>query len=247
VGGGLLLSAGTATVNDCTIANVNATSGGGVAILGGTATVNNTILGTNTGGGIVKTGGTLTGVDNLISDSTYQIAGLTNTVHANPLLGNLANNGGPTQTMALPAGSPAIDAGNNGSVPMGVTTDQRGIISFTCAVSQGSTTAAVISSATGLVPRTARLRLQRPDPRRVRNDHHHGIQRHTVDHIDNGNGSQQYERAPSRGGRHRSGDPGRDDDPGHRVRNHHTLGNADGGRYRISDRVYGYMELTCGG
>jgi CSLREA domain-containing protein len=41
----------------------------------------------------------------------------------NPLLGPLANNGGPTQTMALLAGSPAINAGNNGTC---ATTDQRG-------------------------------------------------------------------------------------------------------------------------
>ena len=48
----------------------------------------------------------------------------------NPLLGPLANNGGPTQTMALLPGSPAIDAGSNAlavdasSNPL--TTDQRG-------------------------------------------------------------------------------------------------------------------------
>jgi hypothetical protein len=41
-----------------------------------------------------------------------------------PFLGPLADNGGPTPTMALLPGSPAIDAG----VPVaGVTTDQRGI------------------------------------------------------------------------------------------------------------------------
>jgi len=39
-----------------------------------------------------------------------------------PLLGLLANNGGPTETHALLAGSPAIDASNNG-----LATDQRGI------------------------------------------------------------------------------------------------------------------------
>jgi hypothetical protein len=38
-------------------------------------------------------------------------------------LGPLANNGGPTQTQALSAGSPAIDAGSN---PANLTTDQRG-------------------------------------------------------------------------------------------------------------------------
>jgi CSLREA domain-containing protein len=43
----------------------------------------------------------------------------------NPLLGLLANNGGPTQTMALLAGSPAINAGNNGTCAL---TDQRGFV-----------------------------------------------------------------------------------------------------------------------
>jgi hypothetical protein len=41
---------------------------------------------------------------------------------ADPLLGPLADNGGPTQTMALGAGSPAIDAGS----AFGLATDQRG-------------------------------------------------------------------------------------------------------------------------
>lgn len=40
-----------------------------------------------------------------------------------PVLGDLANNGGPTKTHALLAGSPAIDAGNNVGAPA---TDQRG-------------------------------------------------------------------------------------------------------------------------
>ncbi len=42
----------------------------------------------------------------------------------NPLLGSLQNNGGPTQSMALLAGSPAIDAGDNSAVPDAI--DQRG-------------------------------------------------------------------------------------------------------------------------
>jgi hypothetical protein len=44
---------------------------------------------------------------------------------ANPNLGSLANNGGPTPTMAPNAGSPAIDAGSNAAAA-GLTTDQRG-------------------------------------------------------------------------------------------------------------------------
>jgi Bacterial Ig domain/Right handed beta helix region len=43
---------------------------------------------------------------------------------ASPGLGALTDNGGPTPTMALAAGSPAIDAGDSGACPA---TDQRGI------------------------------------------------------------------------------------------------------------------------
>jgi hypothetical protein len=48
--------------------------------------------------------------------STHNIYG------KDPLLGPLADNGGPTPTHALLPGSPAIDQGSSG----GLTTDQRG-------------------------------------------------------------------------------------------------------------------------
>jgi hypothetical protein len=38
----------------------------------------------------------------------------------------LANNGGPTMTHALIAGSPAVNAGSDANIPSGITTDQRG-------------------------------------------------------------------------------------------------------------------------
>lgn len=44
---------------------------------------------------------------------------------ADPLLGVLADNGGPTPTRALSAGSPALDAGNDAACPG---TDQRGVL-----------------------------------------------------------------------------------------------------------------------
>jgi hypothetical protein len=42
-----------------------------------------------------------------------------------PLLGPLQDNGGPTQTMALLAGSPALNAGDPSQLG---TTDQRGVV-----------------------------------------------------------------------------------------------------------------------
>ena len=52
-----------------------------------------------------------------VSGQTASIIG------ANPLLGALANNGGPTPTQLLASGSPAVD---KGQAFAGLTTDQRG-------------------------------------------------------------------------------------------------------------------------
>jgi hypothetical protein len=61
---------------------------------------------------------------NLFSDTPAAALDPTDLVNTNPLLGPLADNGGPTLTQALLPGSLAIGAGV--SVP-GVTTDQRGV------------------------------------------------------------------------------------------------------------------------
>jgi len=58
-------------------------------------------------------------VNNLITSPASAI------IFDDPLLGPLADNGGPNKTMALQPGSPAIDAGNNTTCPG---TDQRGIL-----------------------------------------------------------------------------------------------------------------------
>lgn len=65
---------------------------------------------------------TLTGTHNLIGAS--ELPTPPDTISADPLLGPLQDNGGPTWTHALLAGSPAIDAGSN---PGGLDFDQRGI------------------------------------------------------------------------------------------------------------------------
>ncbi|MEK7830295.1 MAG: choice-of-anchor Q domain-containing protein, partial [Acidobacteriota bacterium] len=95
------------------------------------ATLRNTIIANNTTNNLMGTiGGALSPATiksqgfNLTSDnSTTFLNQATDIINANPQLGPLQNNGGPTQTHALLFGSPAIDKGSSS----GVATDQRGV------------------------------------------------------------------------------------------------------------------------
>jgi hypothetical protein len=63
--------------------------------------------------------------DLVTASHTMELGTLTGTPRtADPLLGPLANNGGPTATLLPQPGSPAIDAG----AAFGLTTDQRGLL-----------------------------------------------------------------------------------------------------------------------
>ncbi|MHB1422721.1 MAG: choice-of-anchor Q domain-containing protein, partial [Gemmataceae bacterium] len=131
-GGAIENSVGTLTVSDSTVAdNSSAGSPGGgiVNVSGGSATLNNTIVaGNSTGGDLYLdsgNGSVFSGAYNLIGDGSY-LSSFTNSLQGNPLLAPLGNYGGPTQTLALLPGSPAINAGNNALIPSGITTDQRG-------------------------------------------------------------------------------------------------------------------------
>jgi len=134
-GGGVFTGANNVTINNSTIAlNTAATGGGGVLANGSTVSIANSILSGNTGNGgaaddVNRPGGTLNARFNLIQTAPTGGINGTNTgniVGANPLLGALANNGGPTQTMLPGAGSPAINAGDPAFAPPPAT-DQRGL------------------------------------------------------------------------------------------------------------------------
>jgi hypothetical protein len=146
--GGGIENQGTLTVTNSTIVFNNAAlggSGGGLAAAGATATLNNTIVALNTRGSgaagttasdIALTGGAVSGSSNLIG--TGGSGSLVDGVNgnqvgvANPGLATaLANNGGPTQTIALLPGSRAIDKGSNSlaidpTTNKPLSTDQRG-------------------------------------------------------------------------------------------------------------------------
>jgi predicted outer membrane repeat protein len=69
--------------------------------------------------------GSITIVDSVVQGGCPVGGACTNVINANPNLGALGNNGGPTQTRALGSGSSAIDAGGvNSTCPA---TDQRGV------------------------------------------------------------------------------------------------------------------------
>src|SRR6266571_4101076 len=121
-GGGVFNSGGTATLVNVTLGDNAATAGGGISNATGTVTLTNTLIAGSAGGncgGVITSGG-----NNLDSGSTCAFGAAGDLSNQDPLLGVLANNGGVTQTRALSAGSPAIDAGSNAACPA---TDQRGV------------------------------------------------------------------------------------------------------------------------
>jgi len=128
-GGGIARTGASSnlTLQNVTVDDNGATNGANVFFTGaGTAanaTARNTII-ANPRSGTNCNISFATATNDLSSDATCFPTGLGNLLSANPLLGALANNGGPTQTKALGAGSPAIDAGAALSCPA---TDQRGV------------------------------------------------------------------------------------------------------------------------
>lgn len=125
-------------LSNLTIAGNSAGAGGGIFLSALTqlANLNSNIIAQNTLGGVgigpdlANTGIITAFANNLIgTDGGHTITNGngnqvgTNATPLDPLIAPLADNGGPTETRALLATSPAIDAGIN---PLSLTTDQRG-------------------------------------------------------------------------------------------------------------------------
>jgi hypothetical protein len=124
-GGALFVGAATVTVVNCTISG---NSGGGIGsfpLMGAKLNLQSTIVANSTLGSDCAMPPGEIGVNshNLIQDGSCSPM-----LSGDPMLGPLQNNGGSTPTMALLAGSPAIDAGDDSVLgsPLFLTTDQRG-------------------------------------------------------------------------------------------------------------------------
>jgi hypothetical protein len=125
---------GTVTLTSCTLSGNSATQTGGAleeASSQGSTTVRNSIVAANTAPSSPDVGGSLNSQGhNLIGDGTGSSGWIdtdsvgTADAPINPLLGPLQGNGGPTWTMAVLPGSPALAAGD--SALLG-TADQRGV------------------------------------------------------------------------------------------------------------------------
>ena len=130
--GGAIDSSGALTVVNSTFSGNSAGLGGGVRAAAGTLSLTNTIIANSIGGdcyGLVASG------HNNLIEGPGGTCGLTNGTNSNiigsePNLGPLQDNGGPTETMALLPGSPAIDAGDDATCADVNTVnglDQRGV------------------------------------------------------------------------------------------------------------------------
>lgn len=127
--GGLFQSEGTLLINNSTMSGNIAEEGAGIVnVKGSMVFIQNSIVANNIGG---NCRGSINSLGyNLSSDKSCSLDGPGDLNDTDSLLGPLQNNGGPTDTMALLPGSPAIDAGNpkgcrDGKGPL-LKTDQRG-------------------------------------------------------------------------------------------------------------------------
>jgi CSLREA domain-containing protein len=143
-GGGLSIggaaAAGFLTVTNSTIVGNSSffgDSAGGISSDGqGPVNIKNTIVALNTGaagrdvyGGFVSSGFNLIGKTDGstgFTQATDQVGTIASPLDPKLDPAGLQNNGGPTQTIALQPGSPALDKGTSSGLTGNLTTDQRG-------------------------------------------------------------------------------------------------------------------------
>jgi hypothetical protein len=135
-GGGLYTQGytSTMTLTNCTVSGNSAKGAGGLSLGHGALTlINCTVSGNHAAEGgsdlYIYRLGTATLTDTIVTGVVGTFTGHNNLIGVDPLLAPLGDYGGPTQTMALLPGSPAIGMGITADDPATgkpITTDQRG-------------------------------------------------------------------------------------------------------------------------
>jgi CSLREA domain-containing protein len=122
-GGAIINFTGVTNLKNSTFSG-NSSSNGSIYLFTGTLNYANTIIANSTGGDCVNAGTLGTNTNNLVEDGSCSAS-----LSGDPNLGALANNGGATQTLALIAGSTAINAGDDSICAASPVSnlDQRGI------------------------------------------------------------------------------------------------------------------------
>src|SRR5262249_29262490 len=126
-GGGLYNGPGhSLMLTNCTVSGNSAIDGGGLSNVDGPATLINCTVSGNTAAFVSGMdsytihGGATTLINTIVAGNTASLdtleltgsfSGTNNLIGGNPVLAPLGNYGGPTPTMALLPGSPAINAG----------------------------------------------------------------------------------------------------------------------------------------
>jgi CSLREA domain-containing protein len=136
-GGGFYARANVTIINSTISGNSANSLGGGFWLSHVSATLTNSIVANNTAAGDAEfvctaqsNGASSVTANNTLIEGSYACTGgstftgsSSNILGQDPKLGRLAHYGGPTETLALLPGSPAIDAGDNSTC---AATDQRG-------------------------------------------------------------------------------------------------------------------------
>lgn len=142
VGGGIYMYSGSATITNSTFVNNAAQYGGAIEFNSNSiSTVTNNLFQGNSAtqfGAVIYDNYNKVSADHnvywnnpdLSGQNCYGCASDTNATLADPLLGSLADNGGPTHTYAPALGSAAIDSGDDATcaAPAVNNLDQRGVV-----------------------------------------------------------------------------------------------------------------------
>jgi hypothetical protein len=170
-GGGIFSAAGALALQSTTIAGNTAASGSGLFKPGSGTVIQDSIIAASSGTACAGAGvASFSGSNNLATDATCAVAAA-----GDPVLGALANNGGPTDTRALGPTSQAIGAASQapdrctGTDQRGVARPQGGACDIGAYESGGDALPPLVAGKTvNLLPKSGTVKVKHPGRRRFR-------------------------------------------------------------------------------